>query len=286
MDQGRLKKPSWIRQNIPGGPVYAGLKNIINEEKLHTVCLEARCPNQGECFKNGTATFIILGNTCTRNCLYCSVNKGIPVGHDIDEPKRVARAIKALGLKYAVITSVTRDDLEDGGAETFVQSVEEIRKLNPSCKIELLVPDFKNNHEEALDKIIKVNPFVINHNIEVVKNYYYTLRPKGDYDLSLKILNKVAEHKIIAKSGLMIGFGESKRDILATLIDLREAGCSILTIGQYLQSTREGYPVKKYYSPEEFNDLKSEALGIGFKIVVSGPQVRSSYHASETVKAV
>lgn len=286
MDKRRLKKPSWIRQNIPGGPVYTGLKSIINREKLHTVCLEARCPNQGECFQEGTATFIILGNTCTRNCLYCSVNKGIPSIHDIDEPKRVARAIKAMGLKYAVITSVTRDDLEDGGAETFAQTVKEIRKVASECKIELLIPDFKNNNEEAINKIIDAKPFVINHNIEVVKNFYYTLRPKGDYDLSLKILSKVADHQIKAKSGLMIGFGEAKKDILTTLIDLRESGCSILTIGQYLQSTRQGYPVKKYYTPEEFDKLKEEALKIGFDAVVSGPQVRSSYHASETVEAI
>jgi lipoic acid synthetase len=286
MDKRRLKKPTWIRQNIPGGPVYTGLKNIINKEKLHTVCLEARCPNQGECFQNGTATFIILGNTCTRNCLYCSVKKGIPTDHDLNEPIRVARAVKALGLKYAVITSVTRDDLDDGGAETFVQTVKEIRKLNDECKIELLIPDFKNNYEEAIDKISGINPYVINHNIEVVKNFYYKLRPMGDYDLSLKILKRVSGKQILAKSGIMIGFGESKRDILATLTDLRETGCSILTIGQYLQSTREGHPVEKYYTPEEFEDLKNEALGIGFKKVVSGPQVRSSYHASETVGGI
>jgi len=275
------RKPEWVKFKIPGGSEYVRVKRIINERGLHTVCLEAGCPNIGECFNNGTATFLILGNICTRNCRYCAVEKGNPEFTDYDEPVKVAEAIEHLGLNYAVITSVTRDDLEDGGAEIFVSMVRNIRERIPECKIELLVPDFGESMEESIKKIVLSGPDIINHNIEVVKNYYEGLRPLGNYALSLKLLDKVAASGIPAKSGLMIGFGETMDDIETTLKDLQSAGCSILTVGQYLQSKKTGFPVEKYYTPEEFEEIKKMARDMGFKKILSGPLVRSSYHAGE-----
>jgi lipoic acid synthetase len=282
---GRLKRniPDWIKYKIPAGKTYARVKNTIAERGLHTICTEARCPNIGECFGNGTATFLILGNICTRNCRYCSVSKGEPMPPDEDEPLAIAEAVASLGLRYVVITSVTRDDLPDGGSALFAATLDAIRGAQPSCRIELLVPDFKNDMAGSMARIIHRRPDVINHNIEVVRRFYRELRPMGDYELSLRLLEGASESGIPAKSGLMIGFGEDLNDIEETLRDLHHAGCTILTVGQYLTPSREGYPVKRYYHPDEFKEIEIMAEDIGFMRVQAGPLVRSSYHADAMV---
>jgi lipoyl synthase len=261
---------------------YLETFNLIKDNNLNTVCVEANCPNRYECFSNKTATFMILGNKCTRNCLYCNVNNSNPDYVDSDEPKRISDMIKKLGLNYCVITSVTRDDLKDFGAEYFYNTCIEIKKNNPLCSVELLIPDFKGNLE-SLKKVISSKPFVINHNIEVVKNLYSILRPEGSYDLSLKILKNIKEidKNIIIKSGLMVGFGESKEDIINTLNDLKNNFCDVITIGQYLSPSNNHYPVKKYYTDIEFKEIEDIAKEIGFKKVICGKLVRSSYKASE-----
>jgi len=277
------RKPPWIKFKIPGGHNYRNVKRVIEEQDLHIVCVEAVCPNIGECLNSGTATFLILGNVCTRNCRYCAVTKGVPGTLDTGEPARVAEAVCVLGLKYAVVTSVTRDDLADGGAGIFAQTVSLIRGRTPVCGIELLIPDFRQSMNESLDMIIASGPDVINHNIEVVNRYYHTLRPKGDYDISLSVLEHVAASGIPAKSGLMIGFGESIRDIRNTLLDLYSAGCRYITIGQYCKSTVSGHPVDRYYHPDEFAEIGQMAEEIGFTGVMSGPMVRSSYNAHSMI---
>jgi len=261
---------------------YVKTKRLIDNLKLNTICIEANCPNRYECFSKKRATFLILGDTCTRNCLYCKVKKGTPGKVDLEEPKRISLATKILGLKYAVITSVTRDDLKDGGAKQFAMSVREIREINPNCKIELLIPDF-NGNLNALKEIVDSNPNVINHNIEVVKELFKKLRPKGNYALSLKLLSKIKElnPKIKTKSGFMVGFGESIEQIFRTIDDLYNSECDILTIGQYLQPSTKHFKVKKHYSKKEFDNFKRYAESIGFKKVFSGFFVRSSYRASE-----
>ncbi|MEM2121143.1 MAG: lipoyl synthase [Candidatus Woesearchaeota archaeon] len=261
---------------------YLKTRNLINELGLNTVCIEANCPNRYECFSNNKATFMILGNVCTRNCLYCNVKKGLPKNVDPNEPKRISRAIKILGINYAVITSVTRDDLKDGGAEQFVKTIREIKRLNKDCKVEVLIPDF-NGDLNSLKRIVEERPDVINHNIEVVRRLFNKLRPKGDYELSLKILKSIKEinPKIVTKSGFMVGFGENKKDIVKTIKDLKRVDCDILTVGQYLRPSKKHFPVKKYYSKREFEEIKNIAEKIGFKKVFSGFLVRSSYKASE-----
>jgi lipoic acid synthetase len=281
MNRKKIEKPRWIKFNIPGGHNYTRVKKALQDNDCHTICMEAKCPNIGECFNKGTATFLIMGDTCTRNCRYCSVAQGIPGAVDTNEPEKIARAVSALDLKYAVITSVTRDDLPDRGVSFFVETVKRIRESSPLCIIELLVPDFRGCMEEAVEALIDVHPHVINHNIEVVRPLYAELRPMGDYDLSLHLLKKSAQHGSTTKSGLMIGFGETLDDIEETMRDLRANHCEILTVGQYLQSKKEGYPVKKYYHPEEFEKIKEIALSLGFSSAASAPNVRSSYHAEE-----
>ena len=281
MSDIRKKKPSWIKFTIPGGETYTHVKKIINENRLNTICLEARCPNIGECFNKGTATFLIMGGICTRNCLYCSVSHGKPLPLDTDEPEKIARAISAMGLKYAVITSVTRDDLPDGGASIFADTVNEVKNSAPDCLVEVLVPDFRGCMQPAIELISGAGPLIINHNIEVVRSHYRYLRPMGNYDQSLELIRLVAKQGITAKSGLMIGFGETLKDIETTLHDLHEAGCSVLSVGQYLQSKKEGFEVIKYYHPDEFIGIKEIALEMGFSSVASAPNVRSSYHASD-----
>ncbi len=273
--------PRWISLKIPGGADYVRVKSVIEREGLHTVCLEARCPNIGECFCGGTATFLIMGNMCTRNCRYCAVRHGKPAPPDPDEPGRVARAVAELGLEYAVITSVTRDDLPDGGAAIFAETVSAIRRLSPSCRVEVLVPDFRASMEGSLERVIAAGPDVINHNIETVGTLFPALRPQGEYGLSLRLLSRAAVSGISVKSGLMAGLGESIDDINATLQDLRRAGCSGLTVGQYLRSRKENHPVAKYYTPEEFESIRLLAESMGFARVLAGPMVRSSYRAGE-----
>jgi lipoic acid synthetase len=274
--------PNWIEIKEFDKKQYLRVLNLIKENKLNTVCIEANCPNRYECFSKGKATFMILGNICTRNCLYCNVKKGGPKKIDKKEPKRIAYAVKKLGLKYAVITCVTRDDLEDCGASIFVKVVKEIRKENPNCKIELLISDLNGNWQ-ALKKIVNCKPEVINHNIEVIRDFFPKIRPKGNYEVSLQLLRKIKElnPKIITKSGFMLGFGENKDQIIETMKDLKEAKCDILIISQYLQPSEKHIKVSKYYSINEFKDLEKIAKEIGFKFVYSHPLARSSYMAEE-----
>lgn len=283
----RIRKiPDWIRFSMPSGGNYARVKKIIRENGLHTVCAEAKCPNIGECLGYGTATFLAMGPLCTRDCGYCAVTSGVPAPLDPAEPVKIASAVSAMGLTHAVITSVTRDDLPDGGAAHFARIVELLREKVPRCTIELLVPDFGNSFSSSVDTVAAARPDVINHNIEVVRPFFVKLRPRGDYDLSLKVLKRVSATSIPAKSGLMVGFGETMEEIIETMNDLRAAGCTMLTVGQYLQSHRNATKVVKYYHPDEFNEIGVKARRIGFKYVEAGPLVRSSYRAAEGIRRI
>ena len=255
------------------------VRKILKTHCLNTVCENARCPNKNECYTKNTATFLIMGNNCTRNCRYCNITCNKPGPLDFDEPKRVASAVKSLGLKYAVITSVTRDDLPDGGAEHFANCIYEIRKTSPDTKIEILTPDFKGD-EKSLDIIIKAHPDVFNHNIETVRKVFKTARPQGNYDISLNVLKYIKDNSdILTKSGLMIGLGEDFDDIKKTLEDLKSVGCDILTVGQYIQPSKSHLEVSKYYTLDEYEKLKKLADEIGFEKHQIGPLVRSSYKA-------
>ena len=263
---------------MPSGNGYFELVRLLKQSSLHTVCQEANCPNIAECFGKKTATFLILGDTCTRDCKYCDVAHGVPKPVDAGEGARIARAVKALGLKYVVITSVTRDDLPDGGADMFAKAVLEIRIIDPDCKIEVLIPDFKGD-KKALKKVLDSHPTILNHNIEVVKRLFSAARPQGDYGRSLDLL-KTAKKCSVTKSGFMVGLGETQEEIIETMEDLAPF-VDVLTIGQYLQPTSDHLPVAKYYAPEEFKGFKEMGEQMGFSHVESGPLVRSSYHAGE-----
>ncbi len=280
-----LDIPSWIKIKQYNKQEYLKTKEILEKNNLNTVCVAANCPNRYECFSKKTATFMLLGDICTRNCLYCNIKKGTPTKVDDLEPKKIAEAVKKLNLNYAVLTCVTRDDLEDGGAEYFVQTINEIRKINPNCKIEVLISDLKGNWS-ALRKIINAKPDVLNHNIEAVKELFQELRPKGNYKLSIDLLKKAKElnPEMKIKSGFMLGFGESENQIIQTIRDLKEVDCDIIVIGQYLQPREKHFNVKKYYSPEEFKKIKEKARQLGIKEVIAGPLVRSSYKAGEVIK--
>jgi len=276
-----LRKPNWIRSQWPCNPEITKLKKLLREKGLATVCEEAACPNLGECFACGTATFMIMGDTCTRNCRFCNVQHGKPKVLDTNEPKLLAEAVTNLKLKYVVITSVTRDDLEDGGASHFAACIKTLRKAAPNIKIEILTPDFRYCMDEAL-KIVAANPpNVFNHNIETVPSLYRKVRPSADYETSLLLLQK---HKkllpnIPTKSGIMLGLGETKEEVLQVLKDLRAQDVTMLTLGQYLQPTQEHLAVERYVTPEEFQNYKNIAKELGFLHVASAPLVRSSYHA-------
>ena len=275
--------PDYLKRPIIDTEKTRTVRKILKTKCLNTVCENARCPNKNECYTKNTATFLIMGGNCTRNCKYCNISCAKPEPIDLEEPKHVAEAVQALGLKYAVITSVTRDDLPDGGAEHFANCIYEIRKLCPDTKIEILTPDFKGN-KESLDKIIKAHPDVFNHNIEVVKDIFKTVRPQGDYDCSINVLKYIKENSDIkTKSGLIIGLGETFEQIEQTLTDLKSAGCDIVTIGQYIQPSKQHFKVAKYYIPEEYDELKSLAKKAGIRNYQIGPLVRSSYRASELV---
>jgi lipoic acid synthetase len=278
------RHPDWLKVKIGGGKNYVRMKSLLRNAKLHTICEEAKCPNIAECFGNGTAVFLILGDICTRNCKYCNVRHGQPLPLNSSEPKDVAESVKELGLKYVVITSVTRDDLEDGGSSVFYESINEVKKQNGECVIEVLIPDFKGKID-SLKKILDAKPDVINHNIEVVKDLFPHIRPEGNYDTSLQLLKNIKNinKNMKTKSGFMIGIGETKDQILKTMKDLRDANVDFLTIGQYLQPTKEHVEIKKYYTPEEFDEFRDIALDLGFKHVESGPLVRSSYHAEKAI---
>ena len=279
----RERLPEYLKRPIIDTEKTRTVRRILKTNCLNTVCENARCPNKNECYTKNTATFLIMGNVCTRNCRYCNIGCAKPAPLDMDEPMHVAQAVKELGLKYSVITSVTRDDLPDGGAEHFARCIEEIRKLVPDVKIEILTPDFKGEHS-ALDRIISAHPDVFNHNIETVKELFKTVRPQAIYNRSLDVLKYIKENSdIITKSGMMIGLGETFEQIEETLTDLKKAGCDILTIGQYIQPSKEHLPVAEYYKPEDYETLKTLAQKIGFKHYQIGPLVRSSYRAAELI---
>ena len=275
--------PDYLKRPIIDTDKTRTVRRILKSKCLNTVCENARCPNKNECYTKNTATFLIMGNNCTRNCRYCNITCSKPEPLDGNEPLHIAQAVKDLGLKYAVITSVTRDDLPDGGAEHFVNCIYEIRKISPDIKIEILTPDFKGN-KNSLDTIIMAHPDVFNHNIETVRKIFKTARPQGNYDCSLDVLKYVKDNSnIITKSGLMIGLGETFEDIEETLVDLKSAGCDIVTIGQYIQPSKAHLEVSKYYTPDEYEKLKLLAEKAGIKHYQIGPLVRSSYRASELV---
>jgi len=282
----REPKPPWLKVRAPGSPGYARLKTLMRDLKLHTVCEEAQCPNIGECWHHGTATFMILGDVCTRACAYCAVAHGRPGAVDTAEPRRVADAIRTLDLNYVVITSVDRDDLADGGASIFAETIRETRARLPGCRIEVLIPDFQGN-EAALHAVLDARPDVLNHNTETVPRLYRMARSGGRYPRTLELLDRSRRYApdIPTKSGVMVGLGEERDELVATLADLRQVGCGILTIGQYLRPSATHAPMVRYYHPDEFADLKRVALELGFVHVESGPLVRSSYHAHETADA-
>jgi lipoyl synthase len=275
-----LRKPSWLKVRPPYSIECRSVKSTLAGLQLHTVCQEAACPNMAECFAGGTATFLIMGNICTRDCLYCNVEHGKPKAIDEKEINHLIDAVLKMKLEYVVVTSVTRDDLPDGGASVFSHCISKLREALFSCKIEVLIPDFQGN-QVALEKVIAAKPDVINHNIEVVKPMFVRLRSQGSYDVSLELLRKIAASSVISKSGFMIGFGESRENILQLIDDLASVSCARLTIGQYQQPTLKHWPVAKYYHPDEFAELKEIAYQKGFQHVVAGPLVRSSYHAAQ-----
>jgi len=276
------RHPDWLKVKIPGGKDFSKMKKLLRSAKLHTICEAAKCPNICECFNSGTAVFLILGDICTRDCRYCNVKHGTPLDLNPSEPKDVALSVKELGLGYVVITSVTRDDLEDSGADIFNSTVKEVKKLNPNCLVEVLIPDFKGKID-SLKKVIDSKPDVINHNIEVVEDLFLSIRPQGNYNVSLDVLKntKKIDDTIKTKSGFMLGLGENMDQIIKTMKNLRNASVDFLTIGQYLQPSKKHAEIKRYYTPQEFKEFKDMALELGFEHVESGPLVRSSYHAKD-----
>ncbi len=282
MTESTARKPDWLKVRFPAGPEFARIDRMHREQGLHSVCRSAACPNQGECWSQGTATFMILGNRCSRNCAFCNVGHGPQGVPDPAEPDAVATAVAELGLRHAVITSVTRDDLTDGGAGHFAATVTAIRSRAPNCRVELLIPDLGGDHA-ALQVILAARPDVLGHNLETVPRLYPEARAGADYRRSLALLVAARElaPAVPTKSGLMLGLGESSDELLAVLADLRAAGVGMLTLGQYLQPTRGHLPVARYLPPTEFDDLKATALALGFAQVAAGPLVRSSYHAAE-----
>lgn len=275
-----LRKPDWLKIKLPGGKNFADVFELLKSSKLNTVCQEAKCPNLGECWKNRTATVMILGKNCTRNCRFCNVTSAIPCEVDYDEPRRVAEAAAELGLKHIVITSVTRDDIEDGGASIFSETVKQLRNKIPGCTIEILIPDFKEN-EKAFEIILQNPPDILNHNLETIERLYPTVRPQAKYNRSLNLIKWFHQKGLKTKSGIMVGLGETNDEILALMDDLLLHGCDIMTIGQYLQPTKEHLQVERYVTPEEFKLFETEGLKKGFRFVESSPLVRSSYHADK-----
>lgn len=281
----RHPRPPWLKVKLPGGASYNRIKSLVLEHNLHTVCQDARCPNMGECWGAGTATFMILGEVCTRSCRFCAVKTGLPPEYDRNEPGRIATAIQKMGLRYVVITSVDRDDLPDGGASIFAETIRQIRSICPDIRVEVLIPDFQGD-VDSLRTIVSAKPDVLGHNMETVPRLYRSARPGSQYRRSLDLL-KNAKHMelgLTTKSSLMLGLGESRDEILEALNDLRKADVDIMTLGQYLQPTHENLPVEKFYTPEEFTEYRDLAYSLGFRSVASGPLVRSSYHAEQQAK--
>ncbi len=274
------KKPSWLRAKLPSGPEYSNVRGIVDKNQLHTVCQSAQCPNMGECWSRGTATLMILGNICTRACSFCAVQTGKPTELDLAEPPRVADAVAKMGLKHCVLTSVARDDLPDGGAKVWAATIRAVRHKNPETAIEVLVPDFKGEFEN-LDIVLAAKPNIFNHNLETVERLQRPIRKTATYQRSLDVLTHAKKSGFPIKSGIMLGLGEEEEEIRQALEDLAEIGLDVLTLGQYLQPSSEYAPIKRWATPEEFANWKSEALALGIQVVESGPLVRSSYHADE-----
>jgi lipoic acid synthetase len=281
------RRPEWLRVRFPGGDNYHELKRLIRGLALHTVCESARCPNIGECWSHRTATFMILGNLCTRRCAFCAVPKGVPLEPDWDEPSRVAEAAETMGLKYVVVTSVDRDDLEDGGAAVFALTIEALRRRVPECKVEVLIPDFRGS-DESLAIVLRARPVVLNHNLETVPRLYPVARRGSRYERSLRLLarSREIEPSVPTKSGLMVGLGETFDELQEVLRDLSSVGVDLVTIGQYLRPSGQQLPVARFYTPEEFAVLRQEGQRLGIRHVESGPLVRSSYHAHEQTSAL
>ena len=279
---GRL--PEWFRMERPEGLNYSRLKNLSVNNKLHTICKSGNCPNIGECWNAGTATFMILGDICTRACKFCSVKTGKPLDVDWQEPERLAGSIRTMGLKHCVLTSVDRDDLEDGGAEFWATAVRRVKELNPGITLETLIPDFRGNMD-YVQKVIDAGPEVISHNLETVRRITPRVRSLNRYDTSLGVVRYISSKNVISKSGIMLGLGETEEEILEVMDDLRQAGCRVLTIGQYLQPTLVNHPVKEYVHPDKFREYEKTGLEKGFSFVESSPLVRSSYHAERHVQA-
>ena len=280
----RGNRPEWLKVRFPQGDNYNELKGLMRGLNLHTICEEALCPNIGECWNNRTATFLILGDICTRNCGFCAVTTGRPTGLDLEEPERLARAVQRIGLKHIVITSVTRDDLPDGGAAIYAETILRLRAYSPDCGIEVLIPDFRGTWE-ALRVVMEARPDILNHNIETVPRLYRRVRPKAVYRQSLELLRRARDlaPNVVTKSGLMVGLGETRDELSQTFHDLRTSRVEVLTVGQYLRPTMQHLPIERYVTPEEFAEIKQEALALGYRHVESGPLVRSSYHAHEQV---
>lgn len=279
------KRPDWLKVRLPIGENYSDVKNLMRRQKLNTVCEEAKCPNISECWNHRTATFMILGDTCTRSCGFCNIKVGIPNELDIEEPKRVVQSVIELSLRHVVITSVNRDELKDGGSTIFKECVRLIREQKPACTIEILIPDFKGD-EESFKIIMQNPPDILNHNMETVPRLYHAVRPQAKYERSLELIKWFKTNGLKTKSGIMVGIGEKPEEVLELMKDLVIHGCDILTIGQYLQPTKEHLPVDRFVTPDEFKMYKDEGLKIGFKIIESSPLVRSSYHADEHARAI
>ncbi len=276
------KKPDWLKVRLPSGDNYREVLSMMRKSKLNTVCEEAKCPNLAECWNNRTATYMILGDTCTRTCGFCDVKSGRPNFVDWDEPNRVAQSVKDLGLKHVVITSVNRDELKDGGASVFAKCIELIREKTPQCTIEILIPDFQGD-EKAFEIIMQNPPDILNHNLETVQRLYHAVRPQADYQRSLELIKWFKSKGLKTKSGIMVGIGEQTGEVLNLMKDLKNHNCDIITIGQYLQPTKNHLPVDRYVTPDEFKMYEEEGLKLGFQAVESGPLVRSSYHADKHV---
>lgn len=280
LQEPRPHLPPWFKVRFHEGPDYQEIRRLTKDLNLHTICEEARCPNVWECWNSRTATFLILGDICTRRCHYCAVATGRPHPLDDAESERVALAVKALGLRHAVLTSVNRDELPDGGARIFAETIRAVRRELPACTIEVLIPDFLGE-AAALETVLAAQPDILNHNIETVPRLFPSVRPQGRYDRSIDLLRAASSRGAVTKSGLMVGLGETVEEVRATMRDLRATGCSIVSVGQYLQPTKAHWPVMRFYSPEEFRLFKDEGLALGFRHVESGPLVRSSYHAAQ-----
>jgi len=278
-------RPAWLKVRLPTGPTYENLRRLMRSKELHTVCEEAHCPNMAECWGAGTATFMILGDTCTRSCGFCAVKTGRPGGVDADEPRRVGEAVAQMALGHAVVTSVNRDELPDGGAEIFADTIREIRRQSPATTVEVLIPDFVGRLE-SLDAVLAARPEILNHNVETVPRLYPRVRPQARYERSLEVLRRTKQRApdLVCKSGIMVGLGETRDEVVATMRDIASQGTDILTVGQYLRPSPVHLPIERYWAPSEFDDLRDAGMTMGFRHVEAGPLVRSSYHAERHVR--